>query len=272
MTSIRLLVLMLIAISSFAEVTEIPIMEEQGVLHVLVRLNDVITLPAILDSGAGDMNVPADIVSTLIRTGTITRSDISDDRRTYVLADGSEVSQHTVTFRELKIGNRVFHKIEASIGSHRGDILLGQSFFKRVASWSINNTRKVLILGDNIDSVSKIPAPDEIRAWKQDWGSGIVGVVTTRPCLYLPIWQKNVDEEIGKRFEFLSYSMIPAERLKRQEDAWYVRSDGYAVTVIGCWSPSAHKIFFFRKSDAKKWEQEDFYVNEYWEEVKLIPK
>ncbi len=116
--------------------------------------------------------------------------------------------------------------------------------------------------------ISTVTPTNEIQVWKQDWGSGIVGVVTTRPCLYLPIWQKNMDKEIGKSFEFLSYSMIPAERLKRQEDAWYVRGDGYAVTVIGCWSPSAHKIFFFRKSDAKKWEQEDFYVDEHWEEIR----
>lgn len=121
-------------------------------------------------------------------------------------------------------------------------------------------------------SLSKPSPSGEIRAWQQNWGSDIVGVVTTRPCLSLPIWRKNIDKEISKNFEFLSYSMMPTNRLKQQEDAWYTRNDGYAVTVIGCWSPSTHKIFFFRKSDAKKWQQNNFYINEHWEEINFVSR
>ena len=114
--------------------------------------------------------------------------------------------------------------------------------------------------------------PDIIRAWQQDWGYGIVGIVTTRPCLSSPIWRNNIDEEIAKIYEFESYSMIPINRLKKPRNAWYTRNDGYAVTVIGCWSPTKHKIFFYRKSDSKKWTKNDFLIddpNYPWNEIDL---
>jgi hypothetical protein len=46
-----------------------------------------ITLNFLVDSGATDVAIPADVVSTLIRTGTIESSDFIGTR-TYVLADG----------------------------------------------------------------------------------------------------------------------------------------------------------------------------------------
>ena len=66
-------------------------MDRQGAVFVVpVRFNDMITLKAIVDSGASDVSVPADVVSTLIRTGTITKDDFLGEQ-TYVLADGSKV-------------------------------------------------------------------------------------------------------------------------------------------------------------------------------------
>jgi hypothetical protein len=47
-----------------------------GVYVVQVRFNDKIVLPAIVDSGASDVTIPADVVSTLKRTNTITDEDL----------------------------------------------------------------------------------------------------------------------------------------------------------------------------------------------------
>jgi hypothetical protein len=46
-----------------------------GVYQVPIRLNDTITLDAIVDSGASDVSVPADVVLTLIRSKTISQED-----------------------------------------------------------------------------------------------------------------------------------------------------------------------------------------------------
>jgi hypothetical protein len=53
----------------------VPMEVNGGVYVVPVRFNNAITLDAIVDSGASDVSVPADIVMTLIRTKTVTQSD-----------------------------------------------------------------------------------------------------------------------------------------------------------------------------------------------------
>ena len=65
----------------------------------------MITLKAIVDSGASDVSVPADVVSTLIRTGTITNDDFLG-QQTYVLADGSKVPSARFQIRSLKVGGK----------------------------------------------------------------------------------------------------------------------------------------------------------------------
>src|SRR6266851_2879469 len=63
--------------------------EAHGVYMVPVRINDAITIPFVLDSGAGDISVPEDVFKTLIRIRTVTESDFLAPG-TYVTADGSK--------------------------------------------------------------------------------------------------------------------------------------------------------------------------------------
>jgi predicted aspartyl protease len=121
-------------------------MERKGGVYVVpVRFNDTITLDAIVDSGASDMSIPADIVSTLVRTRTITDEDFLGEQ-TYVLADGSKVPSQRFRIRSLKVGNKTVDNVVASIGSVNGEILLGQSFLNRFKSWSVDNEQHTLVL------------------------------------------------------------------------------------------------------------------------------
>ena len=121
-------------------------MEQEGGVYVIpVRFNDMITLNAIVDSGAGDMSIPADIVSTLMRTKTITDQDFLG-QQTYVLADGSRVPSQQFRIRSLKVGNITIENVVASIGSVNGEILLGQSFLNKFKSWSVDNEQHTLTL------------------------------------------------------------------------------------------------------------------------------
>jgi hypothetical protein len=61
-----------------------------GTFVIPVLINGQITLNFTIDSGAADVSIPADVVSTLIRTGTIQESDFVG-KKTYRLADGSSV-------------------------------------------------------------------------------------------------------------------------------------------------------------------------------------
>lgn len=125
--------------------TEVSLEEEGGTFVVPVMINDTLSLKFTLDSGAADVNVPADVVSTLVRSGTITRDDFIG-AKTFVLADGTEVPSAEFRIRSLKIGTLVLHDVTASIGDPRGSLLLGQSFLTRLSNWSIDNGQHLLRL------------------------------------------------------------------------------------------------------------------------------
>jgi hypothetical protein len=66
----------------------VPMVGDGGTFAVPVTINNQLTLKFVVDSGASDVSIPTDVVSTLVRTGTITQADFLGSR-TYKLADGS---------------------------------------------------------------------------------------------------------------------------------------------------------------------------------------
>jgi clan AA aspartic protease (TIGR02281 family) len=118
---------------------------EGGTFVIPVRINDQITLEFVIDSGASDVSIPADVVMTLHRTGTITDSDFLGARK-YRLADGSTVPSQQFVIRSLNIGGRTLENVTGAIAPVEGSLLLGQSFLRRFKSWSIDNQRAALIL------------------------------------------------------------------------------------------------------------------------------
>jgi clan AA aspartic protease (TIGR02281 family) len=123
----------------------VPMKMDGGIFVVPVEINGVMTLNFGVDSGASDVSVPADVFSTLMRAGTIREADLSG-RQTYVLADGSKSQSTTFTIRSLRLGNIVVENVRASVAPSRGSLLLGQSFFQRFKSWSIDNAKQELHL------------------------------------------------------------------------------------------------------------------------------
>jgi tetratricopeptide (TPR) repeat protein len=116
-----------------------------GTFVVPVAINGAITLNFIIDSGAADVTLPSDVVGTLIRTGTIERSDFIGTQ-TYILADGSESPSSTFVIRSLKVGDVLVENVQGSIVPAAGNLLLGQSFLRRFKSWSIDNMKRELVL------------------------------------------------------------------------------------------------------------------------------
>jgi predicted aspartyl protease len=116
-----------------------------GVFVVPVRFNEVITLNAIVDSGASDVSIPADLVLTLMRANTVTSADFLG-QQTYVLADGSKVPARQFRIRSLRVGNKIIQDVIATVASVNADILLGQSFLSKFKSWSVDNEKHALVL------------------------------------------------------------------------------------------------------------------------------
>ena len=127
------------------QASEIPMEKSGGIFVLPVSINGAITLKFVIDSGAADVSIPADVVLTLIRTGTL-RSEDFRGSKTYVLADGSTVPSETFQIRTLKVGDREIENVTASVADIKGTLLLGQSFLNRFKSWSVDNEREVLLL------------------------------------------------------------------------------------------------------------------------------
>lgn len=123
----------------------VQMVQRNGVYVVPVLINNAITLDFVLDTGAADVSVPEDVVTTLMRTGTITKSDIIG-ARTYTLADGSTTSSATFRIRSLKLGDTVLENVTGSIADAKGTMLLGLSFLDRFKSVTIDNTKHTLAL------------------------------------------------------------------------------------------------------------------------------
>ena len=123
----------------------IPLQNEGGVLVVPVTINNTLQLEFVLDSGAADVSIPADVVMTLVRSKTLTESDFIG-QQVYRLADGSTVPSQTFRIRSLKVGDLEIQNVTGSVADVKGSLLLGQSFLRRLGKWSIDNQRQVLVI------------------------------------------------------------------------------------------------------------------------------
>jgi predicted aspartyl protease len=124
---------------------EIPLRREGNTYSLPVLVNGIIPIPFVLDTGAGDVLLPADVVFTLLRTGTLQSSDFIS-HRPYVLADGRELPSAQLKIREFKVGHYTAHNVTAGVGRLGSDALLGQSFLSRFGSATIDYRRNVLVL------------------------------------------------------------------------------------------------------------------------------
>jgi hypothetical protein len=57
------------------------VQKEGGTFTVPVTINNTITLNFVLDSGAADVSLPADVVLTLMRTGTLNAADFQGEKK-----------------------------------------------------------------------------------------------------------------------------------------------------------------------------------------------
>ena len=128
-------------------------LERQGGVYMLpVRINNSMTLPFVLNSGASEVSIPADVFLTLTRTGTVKPNDFVGTGK-YILADGSEQATQRFVLHELRVGDHAIRNVIASVVPVKGDPLLGQSFLARLPAWKIDNARHTLVLNDMPGSI-----------------------------------------------------------------------------------------------------------------------
>jgi clan AA aspartic protease (TIGR02281 family) len=168
----RLVVLIwLIMLLSYASAEEVRLVKENGVYHLPVKINDAIELKFVVDTGASDVHIPADVALTLKRTGTISENDFIG-KASYQLADGSIKENVKIKLRSLKIGNKVIRNVEAIVGSAKSQLLLGQSALEKLELWRMETRNGIFVYGDtvekNVGHERKIPGEIVEIPW-ENW-------------------------------------------------------------------------------------------------------
>ena len=160
--------LLLLSVPGLAAAETIDLVPQDGTFMVPVRINDAVTIPFVLDSGAGVVSVPEDVLKTLLRTGTVTKSDFREPG-VYVMADGSKRSAQRFILHELRVGDHVVRNVVASVAPDKADPLLGQSFLGTLPRWAIDDTRHALVIdasgeGERLQAAIAAPPQPAVRA------------------------------------------------------------------------------------------------------------
>lgn len=100
--------------------------------------------PFVVDSGAADVSVSAELFQAMVADGLITKADLIDVVN-YQTANGVVAG---LRFRcpPLTVGGRTVYGVICS--THRGAtmLLLGQSFMQKFRAWAIDNATGELVL------------------------------------------------------------------------------------------------------------------------------
>lgn len=160
--------LLFAALSSAVLAEEINLVREGGVYHLPVTLNDQLTVKFIVDTGAAETTIPVDVALVLMRTETVSDSDMLGPG-TYRIADGSIIEQSRIQLRNIQVGNTVLHNISASVGDVSSPLLLGQNVLGQLEPWHLDTRQHRFVIGSaggitNHDQATLAPGPSSYGA------------------------------------------------------------------------------------------------------------
>lgn len=118
----------------------IQMVKNNGVYQIPVDINGV-PMYFIFDTGAGLISISATEAIFLFKQGKLTSEDVIG-KANFIDANG-EISEGTIiNLREVKIGNKLLHNIEASVVNNlEAPLLMGQSALQKFGKISIDYTR-----------------------------------------------------------------------------------------------------------------------------------
>jgi clan AA aspartic protease (TIGR02281 family) len=145
------ILLMLLLACGTVQAESIPLIREHGTYLVPVTINGKVSINFMIDTGASDVSIPADVFSTLVRAGTVTKQDFLG-RQQYELADGSKQWAQRFRIRSLRVGTLELRDVVASVTPAAGTLLLGQSFLERLPNWTINNQKHTLVMNESANN------------------------------------------------------------------------------------------------------------------------
>lgn len=184
---------------------QLPYETRGGAMFVMVRLNDAVTAPFIVDTGASDVSIPAAVASQAgIRVGPDT------PRMSYQTANGI-VSSPIVTLDSVQVGDARVERVRGSISQSMKVGLLGGTFFNNF-TMQIDPAANLITLLRN----------DRIRSGlsEEEWRSRFRAIGSKVRTLELYIERNHFTREsrrreLDERLEALRARM---ERLEQEAD------------------------------------------------------
>lgn len=111
---------------------------EGGIYSLSCTLDDCVTIPFIVDTGASETTIPYYVALTLYKAGKIKTEDILESK-TYMLADGSLMKTDRVMIHKMTIGNHEFREFSVSVSDNPSSpILSGQNVLSQLKSMEVN--------------------------------------------------------------------------------------------------------------------------------------
>lgn len=101
----------------------------------------------LLDTGASDMIISANLERELLREGIISKKHYTKQTETYRIADGSQVTCPLIVLESVQIGDFTVQNVKAAImDSKDASLLLGQSFLDKFSGWKFDKSKEQLLL------------------------------------------------------------------------------------------------------------------------------
>ncbi|MFA5619720.1 MAG: retroviral-like aspartic protease family protein [Weeksellaceae bacterium] len=123
----------------------IKLKKEHDIYFVPVKLNNVLDIDFVFDSGASDVSITPEIALTLVKTGTITENDWLPGAY-YKFADGTTAKSMRFNLKSVKIGNKIISNVTCSISnSLDAPMLLGQSVLSKFGKYTFDYKNNELI-------------------------------------------------------------------------------------------------------------------------------
>ena len=123
----------------------IPLEAFSGVYVVPGIINGVMSAKFLVDTGASVVGLPAGAVKSLVDAGFIAQTDFLGER-TVGIANGSTIQAQGLRLKSLQVGDVIIEDVEASVLPDNAPLLLGQSFLRRLKSWSMDSTAHTLTI------------------------------------------------------------------------------------------------------------------------------
>jgi len=117
MRIVWLSILLLLGMAS-ASSEQIPLEREHGIYMVPVRINQAVNIPFILDSGAAEVAIPADVFMTLMRSHSVRDSDFIGEG-VFITADGTKHKSQQFMLREVQVGTHIIRDVVANVVAQR---------------------------------------------------------------------------------------------------------------------------------------------------------